>query len=169
MDKEEFLFLIPGVLYGIAVFDLLSLIRNKKPYWESQLWAGLLFFTLIAILFNLYEDLTSVTSSILYYTLYLFSPIFFVQACYLITPKEDHDDMKEHFIKKRKLFFGSLTGLVFINFLIHILITDKVNLVQSAVFVALFGINIFVDKVYVRMISVLALVAVVIKTYALHL
>ncbi|MBD79494.1 MAG: hypothetical protein CL840_11305 [Crocinitomicaceae bacterium] len=165
MDKEEFLFLIPGVLYGIAVFDLLSLVRNKKTYWESILWAMLLFFALIAIMFNLYEDLVTITSNIYYYTLFIFSPILFVQCCYLISPTDVEDDMKEVFTTNRKTFFMSLTGVIAVNLLIHVLVTNKTNYVQSLFFILIFGLSAFYDKVYLRLVAAAAIGFVIVATY----
>jgi len=134
VDKDEFLFLIPGVLYGIAVFDLLSLVRNKKTYWESILWACLLFFTLVGLLFQLYDDLVPITSNIFYYTIFLISPIFFVQCCYLIAPADPEADVKTVFDKNRKSFFLSLPGVVFINAITHLLATQREYWVLTAGF-----------------------------------
>lgn len=169
MDKEEFLFLIPGVLYGIAVFDLLSLVRNKKIYWESILWAALLFFTLVGMLFNLYDDLVLITSNILYYTIFLFSPIFFVQCCYLIAPSDPKADMKSGFEENRKYFFLSLGGVVLINTIVHLIAAQREHWIHTIIFLAVFGINAFFNKIYLRMIAAVSLIVLVIIGYLRHL
>ncbi|MCB0480580.1 MAG: hypothetical protein KDC83_04065 [Flavobacteriales bacterium] len=165
MGKDEFLFLIPGVLYGIGIFDLLSLVRNKENYWENLLWATVMFFTLIALLFDFYEDLGKLTSNILYYTLFIFSPLFFVQSCYLISPDEKERDMKAHFDSNRRHFFISMTGVVLVNVLIQLLVTNKFHLVQSILIVSSFSLNVFFDKLYLRLIAAALITIFVLRFY----
>ena len=34
MSKSEFILLIPGIIYGVALVDLLKVFRHKNTYWE---------------------------------------------------------------------------------------------------------------------------------------
>ena len=121
MEKQEFLFLIPGIIYGSAIFDLLSIGRAKKLYWESVLWVILLFFSVVVILFSLYEDLNNITSSVIDYSIFLASPILFAQASFLLSSGDKEVDLKDYFLINRKKFFLVTCSLKVVNMIISYL------------------------------------------------
>ena len=57
MDKQEFLLLIPGIIYGVAIADLLKIVRHKVNYWEVVFWGVLLLTTIINHWMELYKKL----------------------------------------------------------------------------------------------------------------
>ena len=50
MDKEEFFLLIPGIIYGVAIVDLLKVFSHKKNYFEMVGWAVLYLLAIIILL-----------------------------------------------------------------------------------------------------------------------
>ena len=36
MQKQEFFLLIPAIIYGVALIDLLKVFGNNKIYWELR-------------------------------------------------------------------------------------------------------------------------------------
>ena len=38
MDKQEFFLLIPAIIYGVAIVDLLKIFGHKKNYIEMMGW-----------------------------------------------------------------------------------------------------------------------------------
>ncbi len=156
MDREEFFFLIPGVLYGIALFDLLSVFRAKKYYWESIAWAVILFVSLVSTLFDLFPKLTAISENFWVYIIFLLSPLLFVHSCYVIASQDSELGQKERFLTYRKAFFGSLSGFVLINILVQLLVINDHRLVFRLVILALFIPHLFVDNVRIRSVSLLA-------------
>ncbi len=152
MEKQEFLFLIPGIIYGSAIFDLLSIGRAKKLYWESVLWVILLFFSVVVILFSLYEDLNIITSSIINYSIFLASPILFAQACFLLSSADKEADLKVYFLNNRKKFFIVMFSLEVVNIMISYLGINQAIPIISLVGLALLLLNVFFDKIYLRLL-----------------
>lgn len=140
-------------MFGMAVFDLISLLRSKKYYWESLLWGVLMFFSLLSIVYRLFDDLILLTSNLGYYTLFIFSPLFFVQASYSLTPKNENDNMNDLFHSNRKAFFGSVSGVLLINFIIQYFITHRVEPIQHVLLVLLIASNMFFNKLYLRIVA----------------
>lgn len=165
MDKQEFLFLIPGIIYGTAIFDLLSISRAKKLYWESVLWVILLFFSVIVILFSLYENLDNIISSIFNYTIFLAAPILFAQSCYLLSSGDKKVDLKNLFISNRKKFFLAVSGLVLVNLILSYLGMNQTNPIFSFIGLTLFVLNVFFDKIYLRLLAAGFLVCWILSYY----
>jgi drug/metabolite transporter (DMT)-like permease len=156
-------------MYGMAVFDLISLFRSKKYYWESMLWGGLMFFALLTIVYRLFDVLELLTSNLGYYTLFIFSPLFFVQGSYSLTPKDEDDNMNELFHKRRQAFFGSLAGVLFINYLIGHFIVGRQDLYPQLALLVLMALNVFIDKLYLRLTTAALVFYVVGRDYLEHL
>ena len=49
MDKLEFLLIIPAIIYGVAIVDLLKIFNHKKNYFELVGWG---IFCLVAIVIS---------------------------------------------------------------------------------------------------------------------
>ncbi|UTW62420.1 hypothetical protein KFE98_20840 [bacterium SCSIO 12741] len=159
MDREEFFFLIPGVLYGIALFDLLSVFRAKKYYWESLAWALILFVSLVGNLFDLYPKLTAISQNLWVYLIYLLSPLMFVHACYVIASQDDKLEQKDRFITYRKSFFGALAGFILINILAQLFVVNDNRLIFRLIVLAFFVPHLFIDQVKLRAVSLVATAA----------
>ena len=57
MEKQEFLLLIPAIIYGVAIVDLLKIFQHKIRYWELIAWGLLLMVLVINIWIELYQKL----------------------------------------------------------------------------------------------------------------
>ena len=165
MDQQEFMFLIPGVIYGIAIFDLLSIIRSNKIYWESLLWVLLLFFCIVSILFNLFPKLEAITSNIRIYTLFLFSPILFAHSCFLLTPKEENSDLKHQFHQNRKAFFLSASGVITVGLILNYIGIKSSMIYLNIIGLSLFLLNVFIDKLPLRLAAAVFLLVWIILNY----
>ena len=70
MGKSEFILLIPGIIYGVALVDLLKIFRHKNTYWETTAWGIAMIINLIVSWFNLYDKLDMIGSSISLFSVY---------------------------------------------------------------------------------------------------
>ena len=117
MSKSEFLLLIPGLIYGVGVVDLIK-VTFKKHYWEIYAWAIVLFLVLILQWYNFYENIDQAVENKLMFTLMMFSPLIFTRGCYLLTPTDEMES-KAYFLKYRKAFFLNIVALIIANSLLQ--------------------------------------------------
>jgi hypothetical protein len=115
MDKSEFILIIPGIIYGVAMVDLLKIFRHSNKYWEGVAWGIAMFLNLIVSWFGLYDKIEIISANIGYFTIYIISPLLFAQAVFVLTPEEEHTDTKAYFIKTHQLFFILLLCYVALN------------------------------------------------------
>jgi hypothetical protein len=109
MDKQEFLLLIPAIVYGVAIVDLLKIFSHKKNYIELVGW-GLFVITLVIFSWiELYNKLEVITGSNLSFFLIIGQSILLAKIAGVITPENDDTDTKQYFFKVRKTFFWLLT------------------------------------------------------------
>lgn len=115
MSKSEFIILIPGIIYGVAMVDLLKIFRHSKRYWESVAWGVAMFLNLIVSWFDLYDKVEVISSNISLFTAYIISPLLFAQAVFVLTPEEEHTDTKAYFLKTQHLFFILILSYIIVN------------------------------------------------------
>jgi len=109
MDKQEFLLLIPAIVYGVAIVDLLKIFSHKKNYIELVGW-GLFVITLVIFSWiELYNKLEVITGSNLSFFLIIGQSILLAKIAGVITPENSDTDTKQYFFKVRKTFFWLLT------------------------------------------------------------
>ena len=157
MSKSEFVLLIPAIIYGVALVDLLKIFRHSKSYWEIIGWGIALFLNLIVSWFGLYEKLEILSSNILYFTAYIISPLVFAQAVFVLTPEEQDTDTKDYFLKSQKSFFMLLLLFTIINSLLSLIIESSVVFIwMRAVLIIPFIVVIFWPRMWLRA-SILAL------------
>ena len=109
MEKQEFLLLIPAIIYGVAIVDLLKIFNHKKNYIEMLGWG---FYVMIGLIFTwieLFNKLETVTGDNISFFLIIFQAVLFARAAALITPEANHSDTKEYFMEIRKRFFWLLS------------------------------------------------------------
>lgn len=117
MSKTEFLILIPGVLYGIGLADLLKL-SFKKYYFEAYLWGLIMLMVLVLHWFDLFENIGSITDHRGKFLLSLVVPLLYTTTCYNLTPD---DESKVYFMDNRKKLFLLLASLSLSNTLVQLL------------------------------------------------
>ncbi len=165
MDKQEFFLLIPAIIYGVAMIDLLKIFQHKKSYWELIMWGSLLFIIIVNSWIELYNKLGSFVDNNINFYLIIGQAIMYAQAAYVITPEEKDVDTKEYFMAKKKVFFLVVAGTLLFNIVIQYVVFND----ERAIWVRPFGVAIivaaaFIDRVWVRTViwSVVFVLAVVI-------
>ena len=152
MDKQEFFLLIPAIIFGVAVVDLLKVFSHKKPYFEMIGWALFLMGAIVALWIDLYERLELITNSNLMFLLLIGQAMLYAQASTVLTPEEKHLDAKEYFMSIRRVFFMIITGIILFNYLLNQFVyhnTDRQILRLFGVFIV--GILIIYDRKWVRL------------------
>lgn len=153
MDKQEFFLLIPAIIYGVAIIDLLKVFQHKKSYWELVSWGLLLMMIIINTWIELYQKLGSFVDNSLNFYLIIGQAIMFAQTAYVITPEEKDADTKKYFFSIRKLFFLLLAGTTTVNIIIRYAVFDdeRVTWLRPLV-IALLLICAFTDNKWIRTI-----------------
>ena len=62
MEKQEFFLLMPAIIYGVALVDLLKIFKGRKPYWEVVAWGGLFMIYIIIVWLELWDKLDIVAT-----------------------------------------------------------------------------------------------------------
>ncbi len=124
MDKQEFFLLIPAIIYGVAIVDLLKVFKSRTTYWEITGWGILLMIVIINTWAQLYNKLGALVDSNINFFIIIGQAIVYAQAASLITPEEKHLNTKEYFQGIRKPFFLILTGIPIFNLLVAFFVFD---------------------------------------------
>lgn len=151
MDKQEFLLLIPAIIFGVAIVDLLKLFSHKKTYFELMGWGIFLLMAIINLWIQLYEKLDFVTSDNLMFLLIIVQAMLYARAANIITPEEKDVDTKNYFFSSYKEFFYMIAVIGVVNILMQYFIYDD----QQAIWLRPIGVIIaltcaLVNKVWVR-------------------
>jgi hypothetical protein len=156
MNKSEFILLIPGIIYGVALVDLLKIFRHKNTYWEVTGWGVIMIINLIVSWFSLYDKLEVISGNILLFTVYLVSPLLFAQAVFVLTPEEEDTDTKAYFMKTNRLFFILLLGLIVVNqTLLFFLAEDSAFMIMRTIIAFPFIAIIIWQKKWMRQMALL--------------
>ncbi len=153
MEKQEFFLLIPAIIYGVAMVDLLKIFQHKKSYWEVVSWGILLFMIIINSWIELYQKLGSFVDNNINFYLIIGQAIMYAQTAYVITPEEKDADTKQYFHSVKKLFFLLLAGTIIVNVIIRYAVFDDDRAIWlRPLAVVLLLICAYVDKLWVRTI-----------------
>lgn len=124
MDKQEFFLLIPAIIYGVAIVDLMKIFQHKKNYWEVVLWGVYLFVIIVFMWTEIYEKLDAFTADIKSFFLIIIQAILYSQAVKVITPEEKDVDTKRYFLANRRKFFLITAAIVIMNVIVQYLVFD---------------------------------------------
>ena len=124
MDNQEFFLLIPAIIYGVAIVDLLKVFKSRKTYWEITGWGVLLMVIIINTWAELYNKLGALVDSNINFFLIIGQSIVYAQAASLITPEEKHLNTKDYFLSIRKPFFLLMAGIPIFNLLVGFFVFD---------------------------------------------
>jgi hypothetical protein len=151
MEKQEFFLLIPAIIYGVAIVDLLKIFRHKKTYWEVLIWGLLLMIIIINTWTELYQKLEHIVDNTFHFFIVIAQAILYAQAANIITPEEKHVDTRDYFFSIKKSFFLTLGSTTLMNLLVNyfVLADDREIWIRPTAF-ALVLVCAFVDKVWVR-------------------
>lgn len=150
MDKQEFLLLIPGIIYGVAIVDLLKIVQHKVNYWEVVFWGLMLFTTIINHWVELYQKLGVIVDSNLNFFLIIGQAMVYAQAANIITPDDKDSDTKQYFFKVRKTFFLILAGSIVFNIILQFAVFDDHKTWLRITGLPLILACAFVDKLWLR-------------------
>lgn len=124
MDKQEFLLLIPAIIYGVAIVDLLKIFGHKKNYIEMMGWG---FFVMIGVIFTwieLFNKLDRITGDNISFFFIIFQAVLFARAAALITPEAKDLDTEAYFMGIRKKFFWLLSIISVYSMLMRYFVYD---------------------------------------------
>ena len=168
MDKQEFMLLIPGIIYGVAIVDLLKIVQHKYNYWEVIFWGILMMTAIINHWIELYQKLDAFVDSNLNFFLIIGQAMIYAQAANVITPDQKDSDTKEYFFKIRKTFFLILAGTIVMNIILQFAVFDDHRTWVRLLGIPLFLACAFINKIWLRTtvgiyIVVLAVIVIFIK------
>lgn len=151
MDKQEFFLIIPGVIYGVAIVDLLKVFEHKRNYFEIVGWGLTYMLGIVMLWVNLYTKLDAIIQSNLSFLLIIIQSVLYSRGAHIITPEEKHEDTKAYFKGIRKQFFVILSLIILCNMLIQ----EVVGSNHTPIVLRVFGLVVFValilvDKVWLR-------------------
>ena len=150
MDKQEFLLLIPGIVYGVAIVDLLKIVQHKINYWEIIFWGVLLLTTIINHWMELYKKLDAIVESSVNFYLIIGQAMVYAQAANVITPDEINENTKEYFFRVRRSFFLIIALSIAVNILLQFVVfNDHMLLVRLTSFPLILACA-FIDKIWIR-------------------
>ena len=124
MDQQEFLLLIPAIIYGVAIVDLLKVFRRKVYYWESLLWSILMMMSIIIIWLELYRKLGAIVDSNLAFILIIIQSVVYAQVASVLAPEDDSPSEKEYFVNMQKQFFILLALSAFVNLMVQFFVFE---------------------------------------------
>ncbi|MFY0628179.1 MAG: hypothetical protein JXR07_17910 [Reichenbachiella sp.] len=151
MDKQEFFLIIPGVIYGVAIVDLLKVFEHKRNYFEIVGWGLTFMLGIVTLWINLYVKLDAIVSSNLSFLLIIVQSVLYSRGAHIITPEEQHNDTKAYFKSIRKQFFTLLALIVLCNLLIQEVVQSSHTPVELRILAVLLYVTLIVfDKVWLR-------------------
>lgn len=151
MEKQEFFLLIPAIIYGVAIVDLLKVFGHKKNYFELVGWG---IFCMVAVVFSwteLYDRLDEVVEAKSNFYVLIVQAIIIARIATIITPEEKHVDTKKYFYSIYKKFFLFLALSAFINMLSQYFIyNDNSPLWIRPLLISLMLVCAYNNKVWIR-------------------
>ncbi len=107
MDKIEYLMVFDGVIFGMAIVDLVSHTKNiiKKSYWEYVLWAITLFDMGALNWYSTYSRLDIITQGYEWYLLLILPMILYYVTVRYFTPDEGMS-YKDYFLANSRQFMA---------------------------------------------------------------
>ena len=164
MAKQEFFLLIPAIIYGVALIDLLKVFGNNKIYWELLAWGSMLMVDIIVIWLELWAKLNLVATDKWFFILVIIQAILFAQIAAVITPEEKDIDTKIYFHSIRKLFFSLISATIVFNFLSQEFFYDdqRSELIRPLILIMALACA-FIDKIWIRTTSLVIIFGILIK------
>ena len=155
MEKQEFFLLLPAIVYGVAVVDLLKIFRHKHSYWEMVAWGFMLMVYVVIIWLELWTKLGAVATDKWFFILTIVNAVILAQAASILTPEEKDSDTEKYFLLIRKKFFMLISLIVVVNLILQeFFFDDQRPIVLRLTILFLFLTCYLVDKVWIRAISV---------------
>ena len=142
MVREEFILLIPGIIYGVAIVDLLKILR-RGIYFELAGWGLFFLLAVVNIWLELYDKLSIISTSNLDFLLVIVQAILFTKAVQILTPEEE-EDTKKYFLSSIKPLFILLMSFLIISWVIQIEVYDD----QRTIWIRPLGAFVYLAMVF---------------------
>lgn len=142
--------MIPGIIYGVAIVDLLKIIRHKVNYWEIVFWGVLLMINIINHWMDLYQKLGAIVENNLNFYLIIGQAMIYAQAANIITPTEKDTNTRDYFFRVRKTFFLVILGSVVLNTILQFVVFNDHMLLIRVTGVPLILLCALVNKIWLR-------------------
>ncbi|NVK27225.1 MAG: hypothetical protein HWE14_04220 [Flavobacteriia bacterium] len=156
MSQEEFLMIFHGVIFGMAIVDLVSHTKDimTKSYWEYIVWAVMLFDMGALNWYTTYYKIDALQNGYGYYVLLMLPAILYYLVVRTFTPS-DGRAYKEYFLANVKPFIGLLFVFGVVSLLVDFIIDVNIEYLWERIIVsALLIPAYFIPKAWVRMIPV---------------
>jgi hypothetical protein len=154
MERQEFFLLMPAIIYGVALIDLLKVFGNNKIYWELLAWGSLLMVNIIVIWLELWAKLDLVATDKWFFIFIIIQAILLAQIAAVITPEEKDIDTKIYFQSIRKVFFLLISAIIIFNFLSQEFFYDDERSWIIRPFILMLALACaFINKLWIRIIS----------------
>ena len=154
MEKQEFFLLLPAIIYGVALIDLLKIFKGRKTYWEVVAWGSVFMIYIIIIWLELWAKLDMVATDKWFFILTIFKAILLAQIAASITPEEKDTNTKEYFLSVRVQFFLMVSALVIFNiFLQEFFYNDQRPWVIRIAILTLSLACVFFNKAWIRIVT----------------
>ena len=163
MEKQEFFLLIPAIIYGVALIDLLKIFGDSKIYWELLAWGCLLMINIIVIWLELWAKLELVATDKWFFILIIIQAILFAQIAAVITPEEKHIDTKTYFFSIRKVFFLLMSATIVFNLLSQEFFYDdqRSGFIRPIILIMTLACS-FINKIWIRITSLVIIFGILI-------
>jgi hypothetical protein len=168
MDKQEFFLLIPAIIYGVALVDLLKVFKNKKTYWEVIAWGSVMMVYIIITWLELFAKLDMIAANKWYYILMIGKAIIVAQIAAIITPEEKDMNTKDYFISIKQGFFLLISLMTIFNYILQeFYYDDHRSWTLRLSIIALTLSCAFINKMWLRVATLIIISAILIQILVL--
>ena len=164
MDDPKTLLLIPGVIYGVGLADLLKAFK-PKIYWEITAMAIILILTLIINWFLYSSRLSVLSENLGLFALTLITPMIYTRACNVLTPDPGKQDTRQHYFDVLKPFFLLLAFHTLVNVIIQSVIQQDSFNVLRFIAIPILLICAFYHRIWIRIVVMVMLVGMFIYIF----
>lgn len=163
MSQEEFLMIFHGVIFGMAIVDLVSHTKDiiTKSYWEYIVWAIMLFDMGALNWYSTFYRIEVLKNGYGYYVLLMLPAILYYVVVQIFTPSGGQG-YKEYFLANVKPFIGLMFIFGVVSLGVDLIIGMNIDyLWERIAILALLIPAYFIPKAWVRMIPVIVRFAIV--------
>ncbi|MEP2024073.1 MAG: hypothetical protein ABJH98_00490 [Reichenbachiella sp.] len=123
MEPQEYFAILPLLVYGIAIAELVSpwriFFEDKKPFIPFILTGIMMLEVAFYNFYQFFSQLENTYQSYFIFLTYLFSPLIFLMAAHVYTPESKADlDIRDYFNKRFKLLMILLSIFVASHFVV---------------------------------------------------
>ena len=164
MEKQEFFLLMPAIIYGVALVDLLKVFKGRKTYWEVVAWGSVFMVYIVIIWLELWAKLDIVATDKWFFILTILKAILLAQIAGIITPEEKDTNTKNYFLSVRVKFFLMVSALVIFNiFLQEFFYNDHRPWFIRGSILALSLSCVFINKSWIRIATLVVTFGLLIR------